>query len=359
MAKVEFLTPVGRLVSGDAWKPQTTDMQGQPLKIKSGPNAGQPGQRYVLNIAVAKNDPELGTYYALLMKAAREAWPQFFNGAPGPDGQPQCTHPQFALKLMDGDGVDGNGKPNNQKEGHAGHWIIKTSSSYAPRCFYKDRYAAQDEIKDPSLLVRGDYVRISGTLEGNNQPTKPGMYVNCGMVALWAKGTPIVSGPDAATAFGGAAAGVLPAGAFALPAAGPAMPGMAAMAGNVAPSPTGFVPPAAMPGMGLPGGAPVAQPNPTYVQPNPGVLMPGMAPPAAQSAYAAPMAMPGFPQQQAAPGFPQPQAMPGMPGLPAMPAAAPAGPVLTPAGVATGLSHAQMLANGWNDAALRQHGYIV
>ena len=40
MARTNFTTPVGRLVMGSLYKPQTTDADGKPLVVKSGPNAG-------------------------------------------------------------------------------------------------------------------------------------------------------------------------------------------------------------------------------------------------------------------------------------------------------------------------------
>ena len=104
MAKVDFLTPVGRLVMGDAFKPQTTDMQGNQLVIQSGPNKGQPTQTYILHLAVRKDDPEVAAFYQKLMGAAKAAWPQYFDAAGNP------THPQFSSKFVDGDGPDGNGQ---------------------------------------------------------------------------------------------------------------------------------------------------------------------------------------------------------------------------------------------------------
>ena len=51
----QILTPVGRLVQGDCFEPQTTDAEGKPLLIKNGPNAGQPRVEYFMAIAVPKN----------------------------------------------------------------------------------------------------------------------------------------------------------------------------------------------------------------------------------------------------------------------------------------------------------------
>lgn len=333
MAKVDFLTPVGRLVMGDAFKPQTTDMQGNPLTIKSGPNAGKPTQTYILHVAVAKNDPEVAAFYQKLMGAARAAWPQYFDAAGN------CTHPGFSSKFVDGDGPDGNGQSQAHKEGYAGHYIIKTSSTYPPRVFYKDHYAPHEEVKDPNLLKRGYFVRVGGQIDSNGFPTKPGMKVYAGQVAIWAQGPEITSGPDAAAVFGQAGAGMALPGMQALPTLALPAAGQLAMPG----APAG---PLAMPG--LPGAMTTAQPAPTL----PGA-MPLSALPAATSA------MPGMPALQPTLVTPNPSLM-ALPGLPGMPAAAavPLVPQLTPMGAATGQTYAQMIAAGYQEAQLRQAGYI-
>ena len=42
MARLNLTTPVGRMVMGSLYTPETTDMLGKPLVVRSGPNAGQP-----------------------------------------------------------------------------------------------------------------------------------------------------------------------------------------------------------------------------------------------------------------------------------------------------------------------------
>lgn len=207
----QFLTPVGRLVQGDAMEPQTKDQQGNPLTIKTGPNAGQPTQRFFMALAFPKADQGFAALRAQMVQIARSAWPQWFDAAGN------CTHPKFSWKIMDGDGVDDNGKPNATKEGFAGHWVVKFSSSYPPKCFYAGRYQPHEQIQDKMAIRRGYYVRIGGTIESNGNAQKPGLYVNLNMVELVAQGKEIVSGPDAAAVFGATPVAALPAGAIALP----------------------------------------------------------------------------------------------------------------------------------------------
>jgi len=296
----QFLTPVGRIVQGDAFEPQTKDMSGAPLLIKTGPNAGQPTQRYFIAVAFKKDDPAFATLWAQITAVARAAWPQWFN----PQGQ--CTNPKFSWKMMDGDGVDDNGKPNNTKEGFAGHWIIKFNSSFPPKCFYQGRYQPQDVIQDKMAIRRGYFVRVSGTVEGNGNTQKPGLYINLGMIELVAQGPEIVSGPDASAVFGGTPVAALPAGATPLPTPGvPALPGMPAAA---VPAPT--------PAPAAPTPAPAAPlpvvPNLAFVA-GPGAAMP-------------------------------------------MPAA-PAGPVMT--AKAGGYTYEQLIAGGWTDTTLRANGMMA
>lgn len=350
--KTDFLTPVGRLVQGDPFEAQTKNMRGQPLVTMS----GQPTQRYFIAVAFRKDDANFGAFYAKLVEVARGSFPNLFNA------QGQCSHPRFSWKLMDGDGVDENGKSNATKEGFAGHWVVKFSSSFAPRCFHAGRYQPHEQIQDRNAIQRGYFVRVAGTIEGNDSEQKPGLYVNLPMVELAGVGPVITSGPDAASVFGGAAP-ALPQGAQPLPmnAGAPAMPGMpaapampGAMPGFTPPGATPAAPAPAVPGYGLPNAAvPGALPATTYptspapapvaVPPNPAFLAgPGGVPGAA-----APVA--GMPAQAMAPGVGAPIAYPSNP--------APAVPQMTAA--ANGATYEQFRAQGWSDEQMRAQGYLV
>ena len=292
-ASEKFLTPVGRLVQGDLFEPQTKDQQGNPRVVKNGPNAGQPNPQYFIAVAFSKADPAWPAFHASLDRVARQSFPTLFpNPAQG------CVHPQFAWKIVDGDGIDSSGKPNSGKEGFAGHWVVRFASSYAPRCFHKGHYAPHEQITDPKAIRRGYYVRVAGSAAGNGQMQKPGLYVNLDMVELSGYGDEITSGPDASSVFG-ATAPQLPVGASATPMGGAAVPPPAAA--PVTPPPV-VQPPAA---------APVTPPP--VVQPNAGYMTP--PPPAA------------------------------------------AGPQMTPA--ANGMTYEQAISVGWTDETLRQHGMMV
>lgn len=320
--KTEFLTPVGRLVQGDPFEAQTKNKAGQPLVTKS----GQPTQRYFIAVAYRKDDPLFGAFYQKLAEVARGSFPQLFNA------QGQCSHPRFSWKLADGDGVDDDGKPNANKPGFAGHWVVKFSSSFPPKCFHAGRYQPHEQIQDPKAIPRGYYVRVAGTIEGNDDASKPGLYVNLSMVEL-AGGQPsdmINSGPDASAVFGGTAA-QLPPGV-----AAPTLPATATpMPGNFPAAPAPAVP--VVPS--IPGTAPAASTVTTYPS-SPAVAVPPN--PAFLAGPAGAPVIPGSPAVTVPPPAPAPVA---------------AGPQMT--AKAGGATYEQFKAQGWNDDQMRAEGFLV
>lgn len=366
MSKVRepFTTPVGRLVQGDCFVPQTKDQQGNLRVVKSGPNVGQPAPQFFVAVAFPKVDPsnpamqnqEFAQFYALLDRVARAEWPALF---PNPQGG--CVNPLFTMKVKDGDGVDRNGKPNSGKEGFAGHWIVSFASAYAPKVVQETSPGVFATLTDPNSVKRGYYVRVAGSVTGNDSPNTPGLYVNLDMVCLVAYGQEIVSGPDAATAFGAPAA--LPPGASMTPIGGAAMPagglpGAPGLPGTPLPGPGAMPGIPASPGpVGMPAAGPgMASPNglPAMPAASPSSPMPGQP------------AAPGYTGYMGAPGVPSP-GVPGAgsPGLPAGPAGVPSAPAAMPSptrqmtAAANGMSYEQYLAAGWNDAQLIQHGMMV
>lgn len=345
MAKTDFRTPKLRLLQGDCFEAQTKNMQGQPLVDKQ----GNPTQRYFIAAGGRKGDPEVEAFKAKIETEGRTAFPHLFTGPGG-----ACTHPAFSSKIIDGDGFDGNGKPNANKEGFAGHWVFKFGSTYAPRCFAAGRYDETQRLGPVPGIPRGNYIRVAGTMEGNGDAMKPGIYVNLNMIEFTESGPLIISGPDAASVFGGA------------PAAAVAPPPAAAVApppGAVAPPPAAAGPiytmlPAAggvsreahhaqgwtddllvqhqkmaitMPAAAAvaPPPAAVAPPPHVPVAPHPGILAPAPQP----LGGSAPTAPPAVQIAAAAPGF----------------------RMANPAGH----TYAAYIAQGWTDAALAQNGHMV
>lgn len=305
---IRLTGPRGRFVQGDLFKPNTTDKHGAPLVIKTGPNAGQPTQEWIVAVAYRKDHPETMPYIMQLVGFAAQAWPRFFPSGPQSTGPMfGSQHPNFSFKIYDGDGIDGDGKPNRDKPGFAGCWVVKYSTRLqAPGVWQEPNFAELDRITDPRQAPRGYYVRVNHTVDTNDNDQRPGIYVNLDKVAFTADqagAEHIQSGISAAEAFGGASAPVPP--SYAQPPVTPP-----------APIPAAYTPPAPVGGSATP--SPSSPPPPPYS---------GFIPAAPTTAVAPP--------------------------APPMPA----GPVMLPA--ANGASYEQMKAAGWTDELLRQHGMMA
>ena len=315
-----FISPVGRLVQGSMTLQLKKDANGQPALDKT---SGQPIHECFMALAVRKDDPQLGAFYALFDAQARAGFPHLF-----PNGG-ACTHPQFAWKVQDGDGVDAEGKSVAGKPGFAGHYIFKMATRYAPRCFHHGKYDPSQQIQNPDdVIKKGYFIRVSGTIDGNGvQPgtaAKPGLYVSPNLVELVAFGEEIVSGPDAAAVFGGAPAiSALPAGASTTP----MLPAPGAPAGGLMPPP-------------LPGQQPVAAHVPVGVP-----ALPVAAP-----------ALPTMPAIAAAPGLPV-AGLPVAGSMPGLPVAA--APQYQMTASAQGATREQLHALNWTDEMLLAQGHMV
>lgn len=294
---LEIVTPVGRFVQGS-----------MSLEVKNDPATGKPklndkGEQVhecFIALAIPKNNPDLPAFWQAITQEVRTSMPHCFDAAGN------CTHPQFAWKIQDGDGVDQSGKSVADKAGFAGHYIFKLATQYMPKCYHAGKYDAIQQIQNPeevikrgyhircNLIVQGNGVGVGGVASGNK---KPGIFLSPNLVSLEKYGEVIQGGPDAAKVFGAAPTPSMPAGASDTPVGAvggltpPALPGMAA----------------AMPGMGMPLAAPAL--------PVPGA---GLGPP--------------------------PQA---------------AGPVYQMTATAQGATREALIAIGWDDAKLIAAGHMV
>lgn len=325
----DFVSPVGRFVQGSISLETKTDQQTKRPKTDEN---GNPIKECFIALAVRKDDPGLPAFLQLIAAQARAEFPHLFNE------QGQCTHPQFAWKIQDGDGVDSTGVSVAGKAGFAGHMIFKLGTRYLPKCFHVGKYDPMQQIQNPTdVIKRGYYIRVSGTIRGNgvtpqDRTNKPGLYLSPNLVELVGFGPEIQTGPDAAKVFGALPAPALPPGASATPVAGMAPAGM----------------PGAMP-MPTPGAAPAYQAPAAMPMTAPGMAaMPAALPTAA--------AMPGMPGAAPA-ALPMPGAMP-MPQMPAMPTVQ-AGPVYQMTDKAMGATREQLIGNNWTDEALLAHGLMI
>ncbi len=195
----DFTTPVGRLVQGNPFEANTTNMKGKPLTNSD----GSARVEFFVAIAIAKTDPGWAALWAQLQAVAQAGFP---GG--------QSVNPKFSWKIIDGD------DPKvSQKEGFPGHWVMRFSNGFPPTVYTKDGVAV---ITDPSGVKRGDYVRLYGDVVANGKldEGESGVYLNWRAMELIGYGEAIKSGPDGAAVFGGANSAALPAGASTTPVAG-------------------------------------------------------------------------------------------------------------------------------------------
>ena len=337
MAKVNFTTPIGRLVRGSLYKPRTQDAEGKPLVIKSGQNAGQPRVDYYFEIAVPKAPGQ--THWATKpadwesnpVTAGRVYWGEaIWNQGHLSFPQGQAQWPSFAWKVTDGDSQVPNRKNKKPCDqiGYPGNWVIRFSSGFPPKIFNAD---GSQQIVQPDAVKPGYYVQVNGDVDGNGSQQQPGVFISHNMVAMAGYGEEIVFGPDpAAAGFGG---GALPPGASAVPVGG------------------GFAPTAP----GAPG-APTPPAPAAYGQPG----TPGMAPPPAGGVpSASPSRPPAAPPNPAFLGVPPGAPVPGMAPPPPAAPAAPAGPQRTLTAKAGGATYEQLIQAGWTDQTLVQHGLMI
>lgn len=319
---VSIQFPPGRLIMGNLYKGSDKDDKGQPRVVKSGPNKGQPFTQYFIGVAIPKQGEQHWAqtpWGQQILAVGAQAWPNFYQ------------NPAMSWKVEDGDSTVPN-KRNKRPcdmEGAKGHWIVKFSSGFAPRTFTQPTPGTFVEEKTEGLIKNGYWVQVYGNVSGNGSTESPGVYVGHSMVLFVRADAEITSGPDAATAFAGAAVSQALPGASGATFAAPAAPG------------------AALPGLPVPGGAPampaapaaVLPAAPVAVAPNPAFLnVPGAAPAAS---------------------VPVAAAVPPAPGVPPAPAAAPAAPVMTAAGLATGVTYQAFRGAGWTDEQMRAAGYIA
>lgn len=311
MAKksIDLLFPPGRFVQGSLYKPNTTDAEGRPLVVKTGPNAGQTRVDYFIAVAI----PKAGEQHWAHTPWGKQIWD--LGHGEWPNGQAQ--RPDFAWKIIDGDSTipNKNGVKPCDMVGHAGHWVVKFGGGYAPKIVNRDGSAA---IIEPDAVRPGYYVQVFGNVSSNESTQTAGLYMNHRIIALSAYGEEITYGPDAAAV--GFGQGALPAGASAVPLGGMTPPVTTAppVPGG-APSPATASPP-------VPGA--VATPPPPVPTPAPNN---------------------GFVQNAA--GAPPPPAATAPP-----PPAAPARVMLPAAG---GVSYEAHIAAGWTDATLIAHGRMA
>ena len=317
---IRITTPIGRMVQGGPILRDKLDDDGNKV-IEN----GQAVQEVFVAIAIAKDNPDWGPFYAALYNVARAEFPHLC------DANQVITHPRFSWKIQDGDGVDKNGKSVAGKPGFAGHWIVKLGTRFLPKCYRASNLeptAVLTKEDAEQVFKRGHYISARIVVQGNGvKPSDsnrvPGIYLSPEILFWEGFGEEIVSGEDPREAKKGAETAYRPAGMSQAPVGG--------VAGGSAPAPGGLP---------APGGAPAPMPAPSGAAPAPGAL------PAPGGAAPAPSSLP-------APG--------GLPAPSSLPAPAPAGPRYQMTAAAQGATREQLLAAGlgWTDESLIAQGLMV
>lgn len=213
--RVDFTSPVGRLVQGSLYKGNDKDAEGNVLLHKSGPNTGKPGRlQYFFALAIPKgNETHWAetSWGAIIWQVGHTAFPQ------------AAKSEDFSWKVVDGDSakVNKEGNAPRDKEGFAGNWVLKFTGGYAPKVYRPEGNGVVQVIEE-GYVKTGYYVEVLASADGNGSQKQPGVYVNHNAVCFRAFGTEIVSGPDVSQAGFGVSA--LPAGASAVPLGSVAMP---------------------------------------------------------------------------------------------------------------------------------------
>ena len=345
--RVNITSPVGRIVMGSLYDPSTTDAEGMPLVVKTGPNAGQPRVNYFFALAIPKGaEPHW----------AHTPWGQQIWNVGNQAFPNAAQSPAFAWKIEDGDSQIPNkkGRKPCDNEGWRGHWILKFSGGFAPKV-YQQEGAGYVQVMQKDFCKPGYFVEVAFSVEGNGSQSQPGVYLNHSMVCFRAYGQEITFGPDVASAGFGAAP--LPAGASMTPPAGAIpMPQAPAAAPALPGAPAGYAPPP-VPGM-MPQ-APAAAP--AGYAPPPGLpQVPGVAPaPLAPAGFAPTPSVPVPGAPAPIPVTPNPDFVQVPPPAPMAPPPAPVAPVRQMTAAAQGIPYESYIQQGWTDAMLVQNGLML
>lgn len=278
-------------------KLKVDDKTKQPRLDKNGNQVKEFGFGLAIPKVSLSQDPN--TIWGAMVQQAQSIYP---NGIP----------PNFAYKYKDGDGIDHNGASFALREGHAGHLILACTQTLPIKFF---RFENGQNVLINEGIKCGDYVDVQLTVKAHGPQagvagSKPGLYLNPGMVRFNSYGKEIVNTPSGDAIFGAQAP-------QALGSAAPlANPNMIMGTSPQGPALMGYAPPQ------QPVQAPIPQPNyqvlPPVLQPQQPMQapIPNFAPQVAQQPTMQPPLPPQQQQQWAPPGG---QPAPQMGGMPQMP----------------------------------------
>jgi len=192
MTSETIILPKGRIVAGNPtdWKP-AKDGNGN-LKVSK--KTGEQLMSNWIYLAIPKQDFINHVWQKMVAVAST-----VYRNAPNvhPD---QYMNDGFAWKIIDGDSSfppkkKPNSTPYNQREGHAGHYIIKISTS----AFLPDTVVFQNGAYhklEPGQIKTGDYIVAAVMLSVRNDANGAGLYWNPAKYELVELGNYIEGGSD-------------------------------------------------------------------------------------------------------------------------------------------------------------------
>lgn len=177
-----FLSPVGRMVMGSLYDPQTKNAMGEPLIFKTGSNAGKPRVNYFFALAVRKG--------------AEKGWEDsdwgktIYTNVVALYPAKEYLRPNFLWKIVDGDSSTPNSKgvkPCDRK-GYPGHWVLTFGGAFAP--IIVDR--SGNRLDQDNAINCGDFIQVNMSVNSNGATSQNvGIVFNSTHVALLGYGEPI------------------------------------------------------------------------------------------------------------------------------------------------------------------------
>ncbi len=178
-----FLTPVGRMVMGSLYEPQTKNRSGEPLTFKSGKNIGKPRVNYFFALAIKKNGESHWNQ--------TEWGAKIYSIATGLYPRGETNRPTFSWKIVDGDSTIANTEQVRpcDRVGYPGHWVLTFGGAFAPALIDRNK----EYLTKEGIINCGDYIQVNMIVGPNKSPTPQniGISLNCTHVALIGYGEPI------------------------------------------------------------------------------------------------------------------------------------------------------------------------
>ena len=177
-----FLSPVGRMVMGSLYEPQTKNAVGEPLTFKSGKNQGKPRVNYFFALAIRKTG-ELNWRDVDWGK-------KIYSDIAALYPNKEYLRPNFHWKIVDGDSQIPNthGIKPCDRVGYPGHWVITFSGAFAPVILDKQG----NRLDKEGMINCGDFIQVNMSVNSNGATTqKLGVVFNCTHAALIGYGEPI------------------------------------------------------------------------------------------------------------------------------------------------------------------------